>query len=81
MRLGGAGLLRGAVTDRGAAGDKRRPVCPLCLGDRGSDRFGIVAVDAHRTPARRLEPLRLVDRVRQRERAVDRDAVIVEQHD
>ena len=32
-------------------------------------------------PAARLEALELVDRIRQRQRAVDRDAVVVEQHD
>ncbi len=53
----------------------------LRLLDRGRDRVGIVAVDAGRRPARRLEPLHLVDRIGQRQRAVDRDAVVVEQHD
>ena len=43
--------------------------------------FRIVAVDASRGPARRLEALHLIDRVGKRQRPVDRNAVVVEQHD
>ena len=43
--------------------------------------FGIVAVDARRRPAGRLEALHLIDAVGERQRAVDGDAVVVEQHD
>ncbi len=48
--------------------------------DRGGDRLGVVAVDPPRIPAAGLEPLELVDRIRQRQRPVDGDAVVVEQH-
>ena len=49
--------------------------------ERRSDRGRIVAVDARRRPAGGLEALDLIDGVRKSERAVDRDAVVVEQHD
>ena len=49
--------------------------------DRRCNRRRIVAVDAGRRPAGGLETLHLIDRVGKRERAVDRDAVVVEQHD
>ena len=45
------------------------------------DRLRIVAVDAHCVPAAGLEALHLIDRVGQRERAVDGDAVVVPQDD
>ena len=51
--------------------------CSIARGDR----LRVVAVDAARRPAGGLEALHLVDRVGQRQRAVDRDAVVVEQHD
>ena len=38
-------------------------------------------VDARRRPPGSLEPFHLVDRIGKRQRAVDGDAVIVEQHD
>ena len=45
------------------------------------DGVRVVAVDAARRPAGGLEALHLVDRVGERERPVDRNAVVVEQHD
>ena len=74
-------LGRRAEADGGAAGDQRRPVGLFGRFDRGGDRRGIVAVDAGRRPAGGLEALHLIDGVGERQRAVDRDAVVVEQHD
>ncbi len=77
----GAGLGRRAEADHRAAGDQRRPIGEPRLLDRDRDRVGVVPVDAGRGPARRLESLHLVDRIGKRQRSVDRDAVVVEQHD
>jgi len=81
MALFAAGLGRRAEADDGAAGDQRRPVgfCRRldCRGNGG----GVVAVDPRRRPAGRLEALHLIDRVGERKRPVDRNAVVVEQHD
>ena len=81
MALFGAALVRRAEADGGAAGDQRWPVGFLCRLDRGGNRRGIVAVDAGRGPAGRLEALDLVDVIRQRGRSVDRNAVVVVEHD
>ena len=51
------------------------------LLDRRGDGVRIVAVDAGRGPAGRLEALHLVDRVGERKRTINRNAVVVEQHD
>ncbi len=75
-----AGLGRRAKSDRGLAGDQRRLARRARLLERAGDRLRIMSVDAGRRPAGRLEPLHLVDRVGQRQRAVDGDAVVVEQH-
>ena len=48
---------------------------------RRGDRRRIVAVDALCRPAGGLEALHLIDGIGERKRAVDRDAVVVEQHD
>ena len=80
MGLFAARLGRRAEADDGAAGDQAGAVGCLRLGDRGGDRLGVVAVDPPRIPAAGLEPPQLVDRIRQRQRTVDRDAVVVEQH-
>ena len=80
-RLLGAGLGRRAEADGGAAGDQRRPVGFLRRFERGRDRRRIVAVDPRRRPAGRLEALHLIDGVGERQRPVDGDAVVVEQHD
>ena len=74
-------LVRRAEADDGAAGDERGPVARLRLLQRIGDRLGIVSVDARRCPAGGLEALDLIDGIRKRQRAVDRDAVVVEQHD
>ena len=66
-------VVRQAISD-----GRSDAVAPL---ERLGDRVGIVPVDAARRPAGRLEPLHLVDRVGQRQRPVDRNAVVVEQHD
>ncbi len=79
--LGGAGPGRRAVADRGLAGDHCRLVGFLGADDGGPDGLLIVAVDQLGGPAGGLEALHLVDRVRDRGRAVDRNAVVVVQHD
>ena len=76
-----AGLGRRAVADGGLAGDHGRAIGVLCFCDGRGNRAAIVAVDARRVPAAGLEALHLVGRVGERQRAVDRDAVVVEQHD
>ena len=81
MRFFGALPVRRAETDDGAAGDQRRTVIFPRMFDRRCDRFGIVAVDTACRPAGGLEPRNLVIRTRQRCRAVDRNLVVVEQHD
>ena len=81
MRLRGAGLSRRAVADRGPAGDQRRLVGILRARDRGCDRVLVLAVDQFGRPACRFEPLDLVDGVSERRRPVDRDAVVVIEHD
>ena len=81
MGLGRAGPRRRAVADGGLAGDQRRLAGFLRAGDRGGNRLRIMAVDQLRRPARGLEALHLVDRIGNRGRAVDRDAVVVIQHD
>ena len=80
MGLFAARLARRAEADDGAAGDQAGAVGRLRLGDRGGDRLGVVAVDPPRIPAAGFEPLELVDRIRQRQRPVDGNAVVVEQH-
>ena len=81
MGLRGAGPGRRAVADGGLAGDQRRLVGFLRAGDRGRNRLRIMAVDQFGRPAGGLEALHLVDRIGDRGRAVDRDAVVVVQHD
>ena len=70
-----------AKADHGAAGDQRRTIAMPRLLDRGSDRFGIMAVDPAGRPPRRLKARQLIVRTRQRGRSIDRDLVVVEQHD
>jgi hypothetical protein len=70
-----------AVSDGGLGGDQRRLVRGLGLGDRGGDGIGVVAVDRERVPAQRLEPRDLIVRNGQAGGPVDRDAVIVKEHD
>ncbi len=82
MRGRGALLCRGAVPDDGLAGDQRRLVGHLArLADGARDGFLIEAVDSLHVPAGRSEALLMVLGGAERGRAVDRDAVVVEQHD
>ena len=81
MRFFAALTVRRAEADDGAAGDQRRTVIVSGLFDRRRDRFGIVAVDTACRPSGGLEPRKLVIRTGQRCRAVDRNLVVVEQHD
>ena len=81
MRFFGALPVRRAEADDRAARDQRRTVIFFGTFDRRCDRFGIVPVDTARRPARGLEPRKLVIRTGQRRRAVDRNLVVVEQHD
>ena len=81
MDLFRAGAVRRAVADGGAARDQRRPVAGLGLLDRSRDRFGVMAVDAAGGPAGRRKARKLVVRARQRGVAVDRDVIVVPQHD
>ena len=78
----GAALLFRAVADGGAAGDQHGAAVVLFRGGQGAvDVGGVMAVADQRAPARRLEPPDLVGGVRQRDLAVDGDAVVVPQHD
>jgi len=81
MRGGFAGLARRAKADGRFAGDHHRLIGRLRLFQRSGDGRRIVPVDARGRPAGGLEAFHLVDRVGERQRAVDRDAVVVEQHD
>ena len=81
VRRGRTGLFRRAKGNRGAAGDQRRRVGFLRLRDRGADGRRVVAVDGLDVPARGPEAGELVVGHGQIGRAVDRDLVVVEQHD
>ncbi len=54
-------------------------VCAASM--RGEDGGGIMAVDARGVPAAGLETLELVDRIGDRQRPVDGNAVVVPEHD
>src|SRR3974390_1070251 len=81
VRGGLAGVVGRAIADGGLAGDQYRLVGCRRFLKRSSDRFRIVTVDARGSPASGLEALHLVDRVGERKRAIDRNAVVVEKHD
>ncbi len=81
VALLGPGLGRRTESDDGAAGNHGWPVAAFGGLDRRRDRVGIVPVDPRCRPAGRLEAFHLVDRIGERERSVDRDAVVVVQHD
>ena len=82
VRFLGAGLGRRAIADDGLAGDHRRLVGDLLrLADGARDGVLVEAVDGLHVPAGGGEALEMVFRRRQRRRAIDRDAVVVEQHD
>ena len=73
--------VRSTKADHSAAGDQRRTIVIAGAFNRCCDRFGIVAVDTAGQPARCPETRNLVIRTGQRCRPVDRDLVVVEQHD
>ena len=77
----GAGLVRRAEADHGLRRDHGRLVGLLGRFNGCSDRFRIVAVDGNRVPVGRAEAGVLVGRVGERNRAVDRDAVVVPEDD
>src|SRR5215467_7084959 len=81
MALLAAGLGRRAKSDGGLAGNQRGLARRVRILERARDRVRIVPVYTGCRPAGSLEALHLVDRIRERERTVDRDAVVVEQHD
>src|SRR5262247_1559651 len=81
MTLLAAGLAGRTEPDGGLAGNQRGLARGARLLERVCDRTRIVPVNTRGGPAGRLEALHLVDRIRKRERTVDRDAVVVEQHD
>src|SRR5262249_11094797 len=74
-------LARRAEADDGAAGDERGPIAGLGLRKRLGDRLRIVPIDVRRRPTGGLEALDLINGIRKRQRTVDRDTVIVEQHE
>ena len=82
MGRGGARLVRRAVADGRAARDQDGPIGALRLGQRRLDRRR----DRGRRPRATRQPIRLepLERILgdgERGRAVDRDVVVVEQHD
>jgi hypothetical protein len=81
VSLFAAGLGGSAEADHGTAGDQAGAVGGLRPGNGGGDRLGVVAVDPACIPTAGLETLYLVDGIRQRQRTVDGNAVVVEQHD
>ena len=82
MRRRRALLLWRAVTDHRAAGDQRRAVRGGArILDGESDGLGVMPVDGRRMPAGSAEALDLVVGHREIRRAVDRDLIVVEQHD
>src|SRR5437762_853362 len=82
VRGGGARLGRRAVADNRLAGDHRRLVGDVaCLADGAGDGVGIVPVYPLHMPTRGGEALLVVVRGRERGRPVDRNAVVVVQHD
>gem|GEM_PF-1404837 len=74
-------LVRCAVADDGLAGNDRRGIRILRRLDCRGDGVGIVPVDPLGMPAVGVEPPHDVSRFRQRQRAVDRNVVVVEQDD
>ncbi len=81
MRAGGASLVRRAEADHRPAGDQRRARVGLCGLDGGGDGVRIVAVGRFGMPAIGDEPRRHVVPEGKRGGAVDRDRIVVEQHD
>ncbi len=78
---GGSGLGRRAKRDRRPARDQARALILLGPPDRVGDRLVIVAVDSFGSPPMSPETLHLVVRDGEAGRAVDRDSVVVPEHD
>ena len=82
MHVVRAGLVRRALADHGAAADQRRPVGGRRRAHRAIHGLRIVAVDgADHVPAVGLEALRRVVAEPAGDVAVDRDTVVVVEHD
>ncbi|MGY4486277.1 hypothetical protein ACVWWR_005468 [Bradyrhizobium sp. LM3.2] len=81
MRLLGALTIRRAIADDGAAGDQRGLCALTLLRNRLRNCFGIMPVDTAHRPAGGGEARELVVGGRERGRAVNGYAVVVEQHD
>ena len=81
MGFFGALTVRRAEADHGAAGDQRRTIVVARAFDGSRNRLGIMAIDPAGRPSRRLETRQLIVRTGQRRRAIDRNLVVVEQHD
>ena len=76
-----AGLVRRTEADGRLASDHGRLVGLLCFLDGSSDGVRIMAVDGDRVPLAGAEAGVLVGRVGNRDRAVDRDVVVVPEDD
>ena len=70
-----------AEADHRAAGDQRRPRVGARRLDGPGDGLDVMPVDPRRLPAIGLEAPEHIVRAGERGRPVDRDAVVVEQHD
>src|SRR5215475_3891665 len=81
MRRGGAGLGRRAKGDRRPAGDQARAVALMGATDGVRDRLVVMAVDPFRGPAMRAEPHDLVVGNGEIGGAVDRNRIVVPEHD
>src|SRR3954452_1141971 len=64
VALLGASLVRRAEADGGTARDHGGAIGPFCMRDCRRNRLRIMPIDTARVPARRLEALHLIDRVR-----------------
>ncbi len=67
--------------DVGFAGDHRRQIGFVGLGEGGVNLIGVVTVDFNNMPTGGLETGHLINGVGQGDRAIDGDVVIVPHHD
>ena len=81
MRAGGSSLRGRAKADHRLAGDHHRLVGCLRGGECRGDLRRVMAIAARHGPATGGKARELIRRVRHRQLAVDRDAVVVPQHD
>ena len=81
MRLGAVRLVRRAVADGRPRSDEGRAIALLRIVQCLVDRVRIVPIDRDRLPPGRGEACRLIGAVGQGKRAVDRDLVVVPDHD